>query len=80
MRGRVGGGGQVELDEQVDREAVIIMNALAGEPHGKVTHWKVRWKRKGRRGEKGRKMRERGRMRGRVGGGGHDGTRSGGAR
>ena len=38
MRGRVGGGGQVELDEQVDREAVIIMNALAGEPHGKVTH------------------------------------------
>ena len=46
--------GQVELDEQVDREAVIIMNALAGEPHGKVTHWKVRWKRKGETGGEGK--------------------------
>ena len=41
--------GQVELDEQVDREAVIIMNALAGEPHGKVTHWKVMEMEEGRR-------------------------------
>ena len=56
IRKEGGGGGQVELDEQVDREAGIIMNALAGEPHGKVTHWKGRWGGEGGR-EEGRERR-----------------------